>query len=209
MPSKTTETKRHVVLPRTPHHGYKGPVRYVIPGRAAHVDMFCPRCGSTYLERVGFDAFVHQRTETFNCHGCGATFKLAQYANNNDKRFTVMYGDRNVGEDLTMMEMNTSAINAVSDAIRARDKRYWRLASDYYGTAYSDLISDWDDDPEGVEKTMQDIESIIPATEYGYCQACGYFDGMDVGDEVRLPDVPLSIVRTNNTKKRKERRWRR
>lgn len=167
------------------------------------MDMFCPRCGSTYLEKTHSEAFQFERTETFLCHACGATFKLALYANEDGKRFTIKCNDL-AKEDLNMRETRDAATDFLSYATNSG--KYRGLASDYFGDSYDCMERNWYNDPEGCGYNMGDIDSIIPAAEFGYISNSGYIDGMDVGDEVRLPDTDLVIVRTKNSKARLGRR---
>ncbi len=191
-----------------PAPGYKGPVRWVYPGceyGESRSAMFCPRCGSTEVGMTGKDG--RSGVEAYRCSACGAGFKLAENRRVAGKRFSIRCDGEGMYGEVTRDDVEDALYDDLLESQGYGDDRYYKLASSYYGEAYDDLRSyDSDDDDEG-SRMMSLMELDVPFAEAGHVISHGYIDGMDVGDEVRLPGTPVSIVRTKNTKKRKDRRW--
>ena len=184
-----------------PSSGYKGPVTGLDPGLwHGHAELFCPRCGSTALDCIGFSRAVKWQA-TLECQECGAVFKRASRDVKTDKRFAIMhYGDQ-VRKDVFRGEVYDRAWETIVDR-QFFGGDLQELAREYYGEAYETLESEY-----GPRCAKRSLDLDVPLVELACAVREGYIDGMDVGDEVRLPGTPISIVRTKNSKVKKGKRW--
>ena len=178
---------------------YKGPVKWVAPMYGAGVaDMFCPRCASTDLESL-------DGTDTrFRCRECGRMFNLVLEPENKERRYVIKHDGDTVCRNLTADRVNNYAFDTVFGCEDA-GHMYW-LGCEYYGEPMMRQYA-LDDERPAYTDPRSILGYDIPSVEINHLTEKGYIGGMEVGDEIFVPDTRVSIIRTRNSKTRKGKRW--
>ena len=180
---------------RYPGPRYRGPVTWVEPKYGlGQADMFCPRCGSTDL--------IKSYSGSYGCNTCRCAFSLKELTSDEMKgRRYAVYANQSLERD-DVDDPLEAAWDTIQDTRDSTDS-YRNLARDYYGKAYSDLESEeWMDDPASADDAYR-MEMDVPTVELVHIGSKGYIEGMDVGDEIWVPNTPITIVRTKNSKSKK------
>ncbi len=152
-------------------------------------DIHCASCGSTSVSKPSYKAGA----KTFKCTKCGRKTKLAKAATNaKDAVYEIRVQGYTEKEGLRRDDLEDNLWDVLE---RLDDHLASEVAHAYFGPYY-DGASQIPKEPDWAESRKLECD-ILWANK---CMALdeGYVDGLEVGEEYKLPDYPVTIARVGD-----------